>query len=157
MKVGEIMSKRPVYCWLSTSARSAAGLMQEKDIGILAVTTDPFTTELVGVVTDRDLCLHVVATGRDPSYIWISECATMEPICCHAEDDASAALKLMKEHRVRRLPVVNARQEIIGMLSLSDLVREGSLSGDEIAAALQKICARGHTARKAQAHIVSAA
>ena len=92
MKVSEIMSKRPAYCWLSTSARTAAAIMQDKDIGILAVTKDPFTMELAGVVTDRDLCLHVVAAGRDPSYIWISECVTSDPVCCTAEDDLRHAL-----------------------------------------------------------------
>ena len=157
MKVGEIMSTRPVYCSLSTSARTAAAVMQEKGIGILAVTKDPFTTELVGVVTDRDLCLRVIAAGRDPSYIWISECATLDPVCCTADDDIRHALELMKEHQVRRLPVVSAKQEVIGMLSLTDLVREGSMSADEIAAALQKICEAGQAARKPRARIVTAA
>lgn len=157
MKVSEIMSKRPAYCWLSTSARTAAAIMQEKDIGILAITKDAFTNELVGVVTDRDLCLHVVAAGKDPSYIWISECATLDPICCRAEDEIRHALELMKEHQVRRLPVVNAKQEVVGMLSFSDCVRRSGINADEIAAALQKIFVPGHATRKPSMHIVTAA
>jgi len=64
MKVSEIMTKNPVCCWPSSSTLSAALLMQETDAGIVPVIQDPFTPRLVGVVTDRDLCLYVVAAGR---------------------------------------------------------------------------------------------
>jgi CBS domain-containing protein len=66
MKVSEVMTKKPVCCWPSSSTLSAALLMQETDTGVLPVIQDRFTPTLVGVVTDRDLCLHVVASGRDP-------------------------------------------------------------------------------------------
>jgi CBS domain-containing protein len=132
-------------------------MMQQKDIGILPVIHDPFTPTLVGVVTDRDLCLHVVAGGRDPSHIWVSECMTEDPICCTAEDEVLHALELMKEHQVRRLPVVNVKREIVGILTLGDLVRKNAISSIEIAAALDRICEPGHEARKSVAEIVTAA
>jgi CBS domain-containing protein len=132
-------------------------MMQEKDTGILPVIHDPFTPTLVGVVTDRDLCLHVVAGGRDPSHIWVSECMTEDPICCTTEDDVFHALELMKEHQVRRLPVVNAKREIVGILTLSDLVRKNAVASGDIAVALERICEPGHEARKSVAEIVTAA
>ncbi len=92
------------------------------------------------MVTDRDLCLHVVASGRDPADIWISECMTVNPICCAVGDDVRYALELMEEHQVRRLPVVNAKHEVAGILSLSDLVGKGSINSGEIAEALRTIC-----------------
>jgi len=92
MRVTEVMTKNPACCWPSSSALTAATIMQQKDVGILPVIQDPFTTRLVGVVTDRDLCLHVVAGGRDPAYIWISECMTGDPVCCSVEDDVGHAL-----------------------------------------------------------------
>ena len=67
MKVTEIMTKKAVCCCPYSSTLSAALLMQESDTGFLPVIQDPFSPTLVGVVTDRDLCLHVVASGRDPS------------------------------------------------------------------------------------------
>jgi len=114
--------------------------MQQLDIGALPVVLDPSTPRLLGMVTDRDLCLHVVAGGRDPADIWISECMTVDPICCAVGDDVRYALELMEEHQVRRLPVVNAKHEVAGILSLSDLVGKGSINSGEIAEALRTIC-----------------
>ncbi len=137
MKVHEVMTKNPACCYQSSSAVSAATLMQQRGIGVLPVVQDRFSPRLVGVVTDRDLCLHVVAGGRDPAHIWISECMIEDPICCTVEDDVRHALELMEEHRVHRLPVVNAKHEVMGILSLSDLVDKGTISNCEIATALR--------------------
>jgi len=156
MKVSEVMSKNPACCWPSSSALTAALMMQQRDIGVLPVIKDPFTPRLVGVVTDRDLCLHVVAGGRDPAHIWISECMTEDPVCCTVEDDVRHALALMEEHQVRRLPVVNAKREIVGLLSFSDLVSRGAIAGGEIAAALRRICEPGRAPEKPVKGIVAA-
>ena len=140
MKVQEVMTKNPAFCCPSTSVVRAAATMQQLDIGALPVVLDPSTPRLLGMVTDRDLCLHVVAGGRDPADIWISECMTVNPICCAVGDDVRYALELMEEHQVRRLPVVNAKHEVAGILSLSDLVGKGSINSGEIAEALRTIC-----------------
>ena len=140
MKVHEVMTKNPAFCCPSTSVVRAAATMQQLDIGALPVVLDPSTPRLLGMVTDRDLCLHVVAGGRDPADIWISECMTVNPICCAVGDDVRYALELMGEHQVRRLPVVNAKHEVAGILSLSDLVGKGSINSGEIAEALRTIC-----------------
>lgn len=132
-------------------------MMQQKDVGFLPVIADPFTPKLVGVVTDRDLCLHVVAGGRDPAYIWISECMTENPVCCTGEDDVRHALELMEEHQVRRLPVVNAKRQIVGILAFSDLVRKNAIDSARIAASLRRICEPSHATRKLTKEIVTAA
>jgi CBS domain-containing protein len=157
LKVSEIMSRNPAYCWLSHSALTAATVMQQRDIGILPVTMDAFTPKLVGVVTDRDLCLHVIAAGRDPAHIWISECLTEEPVCCTAEDDVHYALELMKQHQVRRLPVVDAKNEIVGMLSFSDLVRKNAIGAEEIVAVLRRTCEPSRMRKRTRERIVAAA
>jgi CBS domain-containing protein len=141
MKVHEVMSKNPACCCPSSSALTAATIMQQRNVGVLPVIQDPFTPRLVGVVTDRDLCAHVVAGGRDPAYIWIHECMTQDPIYCSAGDDVRHALELMEEHQVRRLPVVNAQHEVAGILSFSDLVVKGVINSTEIATAMRAICA----------------
>ena len=147
MKVTEIMTKKPVCCFPSSSTVSAALLMQETDTGILPVVHDPFTPTLVGVVTDRDLCLHVVAADRNPSSTWIDGCMTHDPVCCTEEDDVSRALELMKTHQIRRLPVVNEKHEVAGILSLSDLVCKAGIEASDIATTLWSICEPEH-ARK---------
>jgi CBS domain-containing protein len=157
MKVTEIMAKNPVRCWPSSSTLSAALLMQETDTGIVPVIQDPFTPILVGVVTDRDLCLHVVAAGRDPSSTWIDACMTRDPVCCTEQDDVSRAVDLMKTHQIRRLPVVNEKHEVVGMLSLSDLVRKAGIEASVIAETLQSICEPAHAAQQRTARIISAA
>jgi len=139
MKVHEVMTKNPACCCPSSSALTAATIMQQRNIGFLPVIEDPFTPRLVGVVTDRDLCIHAVAGGRDPAHIWISECMSQDPICCTGEDDVRHALELMEEHQVRRLPVLNAKREVTGVLSFSDLAVKGSISNAEIAIAMRAI------------------
>ena len=140
MKVHEVMTKNPECCCPFSSVLTAATIMQQEGIGVLPVIQDPSTPRLVGVVTDRDLCLHVVAGGRDPADSLIRECMTKGPICCAVDDDVRYALELMEEHQVRRLPVVNAKREVAGILSLSDLVGKGSFNSVEIATALRTIC-----------------
>ncbi|HVO63844.1 MAG TPA: CBS domain-containing protein [Terriglobales bacterium] len=140
MKVSEIMTRYPVCCWPSSSTLSAALLMQETDTGIVPVIQDPFTPTLVGVVTDRDLCLHVIAGGRDPASTWVDACMTSDPICCSEQDEISVVLDLMKTHQIRRLPVVNEKHEIVGMLSLGDLVRMTEIEAAAIVRTLRSIC-----------------
>jgi CBS domain-containing protein len=157
MKVSEVMSKRPACCWPSSSALTAAIMMRERDIGILPVAQDRFTPKLVGVVTDRDLCLHVVAAARDPAHVWISECMTEDPVCCNAEEDTRRAIDLMKNHQIRRLPVVDEKHEIVGMVSLSDLVRKADLDAEIVSAALRGICEPGSRSRTPVEPIIQAA
>jgi len=157
MKVGEVMTKNPVCCWPSSSTVTAATMMQSRDTGVLPVVYDRFTPTLVGMVTDRDLCLHVVAASKDPAHIWVSECMTADPVCCTADDDVVYALELMKKHQVRRLPVVNMQREVVGILGLSDLLRESAVATDKVAAAMERICEPGHDTRKPMTDIVTTA
>jgi CBS domain-containing protein len=157
MKVRAIMTKNPVCCWPSSSTLSAALLMQETDTGIVPVIQDPFTPRLIGVVTDRDLCLYVVASGRDPSSSWVEGCMTRDPVCCAEKDDVSLALDLMKTHQVRRLPVVNERHEVVGMLSLGDLVRKAGIEASVVGTVLQSICQPAHGLKQPIERIITAA
>ncbi|MBZ5685483.1 MAG: CBS domain-containing protein [Acidobacteriia bacterium] len=157
MKVSEIMTKNPVCCWPSSSTLSAALLMQETDTGIVPVIQDPFTPRLVGVVTDRDLCLYVVAAGRDPSSSWVDGCMRPDPVCCTEQDDIFFALDLMKTNQIRRLPVVNEKHEIVGMLSLGDLVRKAGIEANLVVRALQTICQPAHATEQKIERIITAA
>jgi CBS domain-containing protein len=157
MKVSEIMTKNPVCCWPSSSTLSAALLMQETDTGILPVIQSPFTPILVGVVTDRDLCLHVIASNRDPSSSWVDGCMTHDPICCTEQDEVSLVFDLMKAHRIRRLPVVNEKREVVGMVSFADLVHKSGIEANAIMATLQSICETSHVPKPRTRRIITAA
>jgi len=151
MKVSEIMTKHP-----ASSTLLAALLMYETDTGVVPVIQDPFTPILAGVVTDRDLCLYVVVGGRDPASTWVEGCMTHDPVCCTERDDVSLAIDLMKTHQIRCLPVVNEKHEVVGMLSLGDLVRKADVEAT-IVPVLQSICEPMHSARKHIERVIPAA
>ena len=157
MKVSEIMSPKPVCCWPSSSVLTAALVMRESDIGIVAVTKDPFTPVLVGVITDRDLCLRVVASGRSPSSAWVGGCMTEDPVCCTEHDDVWFAVDLMKRNQVRRLPVVNDKHELVGMVSFGDVVRKAGLETTAIVGALRTIYEPTHKPKPQVKGVISAA
>ncbi len=157
MKVSEIMTKHPVCCWPSSSTLSVALLMQETDTGVVPVVQDPFTPILVGIVTDRDLCLYVVAGGRDSASSWVDGCMTPDPVCCSQQDDILLAVDLMRTHQIRRLPVVNEKHEVVGMLSIGDLVCKTNLEANVIAEVLQCICEPEHTPKQRTGRIITAA
>jgi len=125
MQVCEIMRHEPVVCFTEDTAEAAARTMAEQRTGILPVVRGGSGGRLIGVVTDRDLCLRVVAEGRDPKQVKVAECMTSSPVCCGPRDDVRFAMLLMREHQVRRIPVVDAELRVGGMLSFSNLVNCG--------------------------------
>jgi len=140
MTISEVMTKNPAFCAPSSSVQTAALVMQQKDTGILPVTEDAFSRTLVGVVTDRDLCLAVLARGRDPAHVWVQECMTHDPVTCRLDEEVGAALRQMREHQVRRIPVVDEAGNLKGIVSLGDLVRQRVLSPAELFDTLERIC-----------------
>jgi CBS domain-containing protein len=140
MTISEVMTRNPAFCAPSSSAQTAALVMQQKNTGILPVTEDAFSRKLVGVVTDRDLCLAVLVRGRDPAHVWVQECMAREPVTCYPDEEVGAALRRMREHRVRRIPVVDEAGDLKGIVSLADLVRQRAISAAELFETLEKIC-----------------
>jgi CBS domain-containing protein len=134
------MTKNPVFCTPSSSAQTAAIIMHQKDTGMVPVNEDFFSRKLVGVVTDRDLCLGVLARGRDPSHVWVEECMTRDPVTCQLDEEIGAALRRMREHQVRRIPVVDEAGNLMGIVSLADLVRRWVISPAELFDTMEKIC-----------------
>lgn len=141
MKIRKIMSKAPTYCTPSCTAEMAASLMHQCDTGILPVVQDSLDLKLVGVVTDRDLCLAVIAARRDPAHTVVNECMTRNPVCVGPEEEVKPALELMAEHQIRRLPVVDEHGRVVGMLSLADVMEQDAIAAEVLAGALKKICA----------------
>lgn len=147
MTIREVMTKNPAFCAPSSSVQTVALIMQQRDTGIVPVTEDAFSRKLVGVVTDRDLCLAVLVRGRDPSRVWVEECMTREPVTCHLDEEVTAALRRMREHQVRRIPVVDESGNLQGIVSLADLLRERVISPAELLDTLEKICEPAPEAR----------
>ncbi|MDL2337771.1 MAG: CBS domain-containing protein [Pseudomonadota bacterium] len=122
MNIGSLCSRRIVTVDSACNLTQAAGLMREHHVGALVVTTESADgTRVTGVVTDRDLVIHVLAQGLDGDNVDIGDLANRQVASVSERDDLSHALVVMQEHAVRRLLVTNDAQQLIGIVSLDDL------------------------------------
>ena len=119
MKVNDIMTRVVSTCDLNASLVEAAQAMWQNDCGILPVLKDG--KELVGLITDRDICMGMAMRDRIPSGISVEEIMTGAVYSVMDGDDVQKALETMQQHQVRRLPVVDAEGKLTGMLSLNDV------------------------------------
>jgi CBS domain-containing protein len=120
-KIAEVMSGRPRAVTPQTSVREAARLMDEEDVGSLPVVDQG--ARLVGIVTDRDLAVRVIARGSDPEETEVGEVASKDIVALTPEHDLDEALTLMAREQVRRLPIVAGENELVGMLAQADVAR----------------------------------
>lgn len=117
--VREVMSPTPVTLPSTASLLAAARLMAERGIGDVLVVDDD---RLVGVLTDRDLVVRGMATGMAPDAEVRTVCST-DVVTVGPDDELSSAIRLLKDHAVRRLPVVDD-STVVGIVSLGDLAVE---------------------------------
>lgn len=120
------MSEPAVTCRASDCLNTAAQLMWEHDCGAIPVTGDD--GQLVGIVTDRDICMAAYTRGATLHDIAVSDAMARNVFSCQAGDSLDAAERLMSERQVRRLPVIDRDQRPIGMLSLNDIARSAASS-----------------------------
>ncbi len=135
MLVKEVMSTDPVSIAANETASAAARLLSRHNIGALPVVQGK---KLVGVVTDRDLVLRCVAANRQPDSTPVASLMSQRLVTVSPSDSLQAAAEKMAAEQVRRLPVVEGR-ELVGMLSLGDLVRQPDYTM-EAAACLCDVC-----------------
>lgn len=120
-KCNEVMTKNPVCCLPSDSVAKAAELMKSGNIGSIPVIENEQTQKLVGIVTDRDLALKIIADGRDAKSTKVELVMTHKVITCHADDDLQKALDAMAEQQLRRIPVVDHDNRIVGIIAQADV------------------------------------
>lgn len=121
MRVKDLMTK-DVICVLPTEGiPMAARTMKEAEVGALPVVSDRKSWKLLGIVTDRDICLRVLATGKQPKDVQIREVMTPKPIVCRPEDTLATCESLMRKNRVRRIPVVEKEGKLVGIVAQADL------------------------------------
>jgi len=119
-RIRDLLTVLPRTVNLGDSVLDAAKLMKGEECGIAPIVLDG---KLVGVVTDRDIAVRVVAEGRDPSTVRVEEIASLDLVTVEPEQELEEALRLMAVHRVRRLPVVATDGHLVGIVAQSDLVR----------------------------------
>jgi len=120
-KVREVMTDRPRCVTLDTPVSEAASLMESENIGSLPVLEGE---ELAGMITDRDIVVRAVAKGKDPRGMPVREVVSRELVTVYAEEDLSDALTKMASEQVRRLPVVDEDNRLVGILAQADVALE---------------------------------
>jgi CBS domain-containing protein len=118
MKISEIISRNVTYVSPQTTVMETAQTMRILDASMLPVCDH---NRLVGTVTDRDITIRAVAKGCDAKHTPIADVMTEETVYCFDDQDADEAARLMREHEVRRLPVLNRERRLVGIISLGDL------------------------------------
>ena len=128
--VQEAMTSNPAAVTPDTTVQEAARLMKSEDVGALPIVEDG---RIVGVVTDRDLSIRVVAEARDAETP-VREVASKDIVTIDPQQSLEEAARLMAEHQVRRLPVVEEDGRLVGMLAQADVAQAGrdSLTGEVV-------------------------
>ena len=120
-KCRDLMTEDPTCCLPSDPVNKVAQLMKSENVGSVPVVKDHQTKELVGIVTDRDLALQIVAEARDASVTKVEDVMTRGVTACRADDDLQKAVDEMAERQVRRIPVVDDSNRIVGIIAQADV------------------------------------
>lgn len=144
MRVQEIMTQPAVTCRPTDSLNEAAGLMWDYDCGVLPVVDDGGV--VVGLVTDRDVCMAAYTQGERLGAIRVATAMSKKVFSCRPDDMLEAAERTMSERKVRRLPVIDGQGRPLGVLSLNDIARHAVSGTDdealehELSETLSAIC-----------------
>lgn len=117
----DVMTRNPVCALPDDSVASVAQLMKERDIGPIPIVEDIVSKRLLGIVTDRDLAMKVVAEGRDPNTTKVRDVMTQDVVTSRDDDEIQATLEAMSQHQLRRILVVDAENTLVGIIAQADI------------------------------------
>jgi CBS domain-containing protein len=150
MKVKDLMTKDVKSCTEDTDLATVVKMMWDADCGIVPIVDNQ--GRVTGVITDRDICVAAATRSLDPASITVSSAMSTHVATCSEDAESRSALDVLKERRIRRVPVVNRQNRLVGILSVNDLVTRadsrqpsGGVSGDEVLSTLRAICAHPAT------------
>jgi CBS domain-containing protein len=128
--IQDVMTSNPTTITTSTTIRDAARQMKSEDVGSLPIVDGD---QLVGVITDRDIAIRLVAEGKSPETT-VGEIASKDVVCVDPQQSLEEAARLMAEHQVRRLPVCEEDGRLVGILAQADVATSGhdSLTGETV-------------------------
>ncbi|HEY3101332.1 MAG TPA: CBS domain-containing protein [Methylomirabilota bacterium] len=141
MKIKHVMTKDPTCCVSSDTAQRAARIMRDEKAGVVPVIENEQSHKIVGIVTDRDLCMNVVAEGRDPRTTQVHECMTTTVVSCSPQDSVDKATELMRDNQIRRVPAVDDQHRLVGIVSMADIVGRANVKTSQTHATLKTVSA----------------
>ena len=124
MQVRDVMTKDPACVTPGATIREAAQLMQRENVGIVPVVEEKGTNRLLGVVTDRDIAIRVVAEGRDGGTRVSDVMSSSRIRTCTLDDDVDEVMEAMANEQVRRIPIVDDSGMLVGIVAQADIVRK---------------------------------
>ena len=129
MEISKVMHAKADWAHEDTAISDVAEMMMRSDIGAVPVGRDE---KLIGMITDRDIAIRVVAKGLDPKKTTAREVMTAGIVYCRTDETVEDAIHLMDQRKIRRLPVIDKKKRLVGMLSLGDVAHSVSrdLSGE---------------------------
>ena len=137
MNVGELCNREVIFAYRDTRLVEAARLMREHHVGSLVVVVDRLSERVpVGILTDRDIVVAVVAKELDPRSLTAGEVMSRELFSVREEDGIADALRLMRERGIRRLPVLTHSGALAGIVTIDDLLE---LVGEELGAFVRTV------------------
>ena len=120
MKVKDVMKTDVGFCSTEDNLMKTAETMLHRDCGVIPIVDEE--KRVVGMLTDRDVCLAVAARNRKASDVKAKELLRGEPVVCSAEDKLEGALRKMRKHQIKRLAAVGEGGELVGILSVTDVL-----------------------------------
>jgi CBS domain-containing protein len=126
VKANDIMTKNPKVVTPETSLREAAQLMKDEDVGMLPVVRERGSKSLVGVVTDRDITIRHVAEGHGSPDCPVREAMSSSVATARENDDVDKVMETMGKEQVRRIPIVDERGDLVGIVAQADIARQAS-------------------------------
>ena len=124
MKIQDIMTKDPACVTPEATVREAAQVMQRDDTGIVPVVDGQDDRKLVGVITDRDIAIRCVADGRDSNCRVRDVMSSGHIATCKLNDEVDNVMDAMRTEKVRRIPIVDERGSLVGIVAQADIVRK---------------------------------
>ncbi len=141
MRASEIMTRDPAVVTADDSVRRAVELMKAQDVGLIPVVESVNSRRLVGVITDRDVALRVVGEGV-PADGTVQQFMSEGVHTAKADDDVDSVMNLMGREQVRRIPIVDERGSVVGIVSQADVVLEGA-DARKVDRTIEKISRKG--------------
>ena len=124
MKAQDIMAKNPKSVTPETTVREAAQLMKSEDVGMLPVVRSAGSKTVVGIITDRDITVRHVAAGHTSPDCPVREAMSSDVKTCRATDSVDDVMKVMGKEQVRRIPIVDERGDLVGIVAQADIARQ---------------------------------
>jgi len=145
MKIKTIMTREVATCYPEDPMYVPAHIMWDRDCGVVPV-VDPYTGRLEGVVTDRDLCMAALLSDRPLSRMTVCQAMSRSAYSCSEDDDVRDVHAMMREHQIRRLPVLDENEHLVGLVTLNDLAVEAFAKRGAAATKRQRDVAKTYAA-----------